>query len=270
MKRRLLLGVACLGLLAGCQRKAEGQTVAIVNGQEITLPELNFELSNAQIPQGADQKAIRAQVLQAVISRSLLAQAAREAGVDKTPDFLNRQRRGTDDLLISMMTSRLMNTAEIPSDSEISAYIAAHPGMFANRQVWTLDQLTYAQPTDKGILAEIEASKDLAALGAILQKHGIEFVRQRNAMNTSIIPADLFGRISTLPSGEPFIIPVNGRAVASVIVSKEAQPLTGDAAKPVVVAAMRKERSMKALSDQVKALKAKAKIEYKPGFEPPK
>lgn len=267
---RLLLGVVCVALLAACQRKADGQTVALVNDQEITLSELNYELKNAKIPEGADQKATRAQVLQALISRNLMAQAAREAGIDKTPEFLNRQRRGNEDLLISMMTQRLQNTANVPTDSEINAYIAAHPGMFANRAVWTLDQLSYAQPTQKPILAEIEASKDLDSLAAILRKHGIEAERKSNGLNTAVIPADIFGRISTLPPGMPFIIPVNGRAVASVIVAKQAQPLTGDAAKPVAVAAIRNERIMKAISDQVKALKSKAKIEYKPGFEPPK
>ena len=52
-------------LLSGCQRKAEGQTVAVVNGQEITLPELNFALGQVRVPDGANKDAIRAQVFAA-------------------------------------------------------------------------------------------------------------------------------------------------------------------------------------------------------------
>ena len=42
--------VACGILVSGCQRKAEGQTVAVVNGQEITVPDLNFALSQIKVP----------------------------------------------------------------------------------------------------------------------------------------------------------------------------------------------------------------------------
>src|SRR5437763_8427667 len=93
--------VACAILVSGCQRKAEGQTVAVVNGQEITVPELNFALGQAKIPESADKNAVRSQILQQLVDRQLLADQAKSEGIDKSPEYLNRQRQADEQLLIS-------------------------------------------------------------------------------------------------------------------------------------------------------------------------
>ena len=51
----------CIGLVAallattGCGKKATGQVVAVVNGDEITLDELNSELNGVNLPPNADK-----------------------------------------------------------------------------------------------------------------------------------------------------------------------------------------------------------------------
>ena len=49
--------------LAGCDKQPEGQVVAVVNGDEITLQELNAELGNVELPEGAAKDEIRNQAL---------------------------------------------------------------------------------------------------------------------------------------------------------------------------------------------------------------
>ena len=77
-------------------------------------------------------------------------------------------------------------------------------------------------------------------------------------------------KLSTLPAGEPFVIPVGDRSVASAVVSKEPNPLSGDAAKPAAVALMRKTATSKSLEGLVKSLRSSAKIEYQAGYAPKK
>src|SRR5437763_5488970 len=176
--------VACGILLSGCQRKAEGQTVAIVNGQEITVPDLNFALSQAKVPADADKNAVKAQVLQQLVDRRLLAEQARSEGIDKTPEFLNRQREAEEQLLITMLAARRLNTAQLPSDREAQDFIASHPGMFANRETWSLDQIQYSTPKDPAVIAEIQKTHSIDALIAVLQSHKIDFKRQKNRLDT--------------------------------------------------------------------------------------
>lgn len=260
---------ASLAVLSACDKKAEGQTVAIVNGEEITLSELNFELSSANIPPGTDKTLARAQVLQSMIDRRLLAIQAKQEGVDTTPDFLTRKRRNEDELLISMLSAQRLKSVALPSARDTDAYIASHPAMFANRQLWDLDQIQYQPPTDPAIQAEVNKTRDFAGLLAVLEKNGVAVARQKNRLDTAVIPAELFQKISALPAGEPFIVRVGDRAIASVITAREPKPIAGDQARPVAAEMMRKEQSTKDMANRVSSLRKAAKLEYQKGFAPP-
>lgn len=269
MRSKIVLAVGLALVVSACNKKAEGQTVAVVNGEEITATELNAELANAKLPDGADKAQARSRVLQSMIDRRLLAQQAKTDGIDKSPEYLNRQRKMTEDLLISMYASRQINTAQLPSDSEIQQFEASHPWVFAKREKWFLDQIRFTMPTDTATRDKLKAAKTLEAVEAALQGAGVAFTRQKNQIDTAIIPQNLYGTLTTAAPGEPFIIPVGNQAVASVIVSREASPLAGEQAKSLAVASMRREQASKLVQTRLKSARDGAKIEYKEGFAPP-
>ena len=269
MQKRSLVALALLATLTACQKKAEGQTVAVVNNEEITASELNAELANANIPDSADKKAITNRVLQGLVERRLLAEQARKDGIDKSPDFIARQRRMNEELLIGMLASRSMDTSKLPTDAEIAAFQAKQPQAFANREVWKLEQLQYDTPQDKAISDRIVATKTLTELAGVLSAARIPFQRASNQLVTSAIPAELYPQLARLQGGEPFIVPAGGKSVASSIISREPAPLSGPQARTEAVNAMRRLNSTTALQQRLKDLKSSAKIEYKEGFAPP-
>jgi EpsD family peptidyl-prolyl cis-trans isomerase len=265
------MAAVAVGVLASsCTRKAEGQTVAVVNGEEITVPDLNFALDMAKVPQGADKDQARSKVLDQLVDRRLLAEQARKEGIDKSPEYLNRVRRADEDLLISMLAARRLNTAQLPSDREVQAFMASHPGIFADRQTWDLDQVQYTTPKNPAFTADMKNAHSIDQLNAVLEKYKVPFTRQKNRLDTAAVPAQLFAKLGSLPAGEPFVVPMGDRAIASAIVGKEPHPLTGDEAKPVAVQAMRKTQTAKSLEGLLKSLKSSAKIEYQKGYGPPK
>lgn len=270
MRSKIILAAALALTVAACDKKAEGQTVAIVNGEEITAAELNAELTSSRIPAGMNKDQARARVLQMMIDRRLLAQQAKKDGLDKSPEYLNRQRKMSEDLLISMLGSRQVDTARLPSAQEIAQFQASRPEMFAKREQWNLEQLRFNMPADAGIRARLDKAQTLDEVGQILTSAGITYDRQKNRLDTAIIPHDLYGRLSTLKPNEPFIIPVGGLGVASVILSREPAPVSGEQARPVAVAAMRRTQAGKLMQDRLKGLRDSAKIEYKQGFAPAK
>jgi peptidyl-prolyl cis-trans isomerase C len=268
VKYRIIAAISFAVLASGCTRKAEGQTVAVVNGDEITVPDLNFALSLAKIPEGTDKNAARTQILQQLVDRRLLAQQAHKEGIDKTPEYLNRERRADEDLLISMLANKRFNTAQLPSDREIQNYIATHPETFASRETWSLDQVIYQTPSDNAVKAEIQNAKNVGQLIAVLQKHGIAYQQQKNRLDTAVVPPELYSKLVGL-AGEPFAIPIGQRTIASAISGREPHPITGDQAKPVAVDAMRKSQTTKALEGLLKSLRGSAKIDYQSGYSPP-
>jgi peptidyl-prolyl cis-trans isomerase C len=266
---KLIFAVGVALVISGCNKKAEGQTVAIVNGEEITAAELNAELANAKAPPGLDTKDVRSRVLQQMVDRRLLAQQAEKDGVDKSPEFLNRQRRLNEDLLISMLATRQMDTTKLPSGPEIQRFQASRPEMFAKREQWNLDQLRFTMPTDPAVRAKLQTAKSLDEVAKALTDAKVTFDRQKNRLDTAVIPHDLYGRLMTAQPNEPFIVPIGNMAIASVITSREPAAITGDQAQPIAVAALRRTQAAKVMQDRLKSLRDAAKIDYKPEFAPP-
>src|SRR3546814_15478049 len=86
MNRKISLTFAVAALaLSGCGKEATGQVAAVVNGEEITLQEINAELGSRPIPEGVDKKVIQQAALQRLVERRLLAPAARDDELDNTP-----------------------------------------------------------------------------------------------------------------------------------------------------------------------------------------
>ena len=118
--------------------------------------------------------------------------------------------------------------------------------------------------------AEIDKTRNFAELVAVLQKSGVQINQQKNRLDTAVIPPELFQKISVLPAGEPFIVKVGDRAIASVIAAREDKPIVGDQARPIAADALRKEQGAKDMANRVSGLRKAAKIEYQKGFAPKK
>lgn len=270
VKRGAMVALTGLALvLAGCDRKPTGQSVAVVNGEEISIGELNAELQAANVPPSADQKAVKAQLLQNVVNRRLLAQDARENGVDKSPDFLTRQRRLQDELLIAMNAERQAGSQKLPDQKAIDGFIAAHPEAFNSRQILSLQQIVIDPPSNAKTLEPLKDAHTLDAVAATLTRIGVPFTRTSGRLDTAQIPPEALKRIFALPPTEPFVLPANGKLFANVIVGREPVSMSQDDMRKVALEMLRRQSTQKGLADEIKQLRAKAKIEYQPGYAPP-
>ncbi|HVF92860.1 MAG TPA: EpsD family peptidyl-prolyl cis-trans isomerase [Sphingomonas sp.] len=251
----------------GCKRAATGQVVAVVNGEEVSLSELNGELQRAGA-QGGDKKAVQAAALQGLIDRKLLVQAARERGIDKDPEYLQQQRRLNDELMISMLGKQVTKNVPVPSTTDVDQYVASHPDMFGQRTIYALDQIQFAAPEDRAKLKALEADHSLDEVAATLTQMGIKFARQKGVMDSAQTPPGLIKQITQLPPTEPFVLASGGRVVVSVIADKRVQPLAGDNARQLATQVIRRDAVSDIAKKQVKQARDAAKIEYQPGFAP--
>ena len=143
---RVKLATGCLlaiVTLASCKREASGQVAAVINGDEVTLQEVNQEIGTADIPKGVDRKVIQQAALQRIIDRRLIAQAARDDGVDKQPEYLMRQRQVNELLLIQLFGQKAGRALRMPDPAAIDKFITEHPAGFADRTVLTVDRIQF-------------------------------------------------------------------------------------------------------------------------------
>ncbi|WP_028967667.1 SurA N-terminal domain-containing protein [Sphingomonas phyllosphaerae] len=269
LKRGALLAVTALSLAtAACDRKPTGQSVAVVNGEEISAGELNGELQIANVPPSADQKLARQQLLQGLIDRRLLAQAARKNGVDKSPEFLSRQRRLTDELLIAMNAERQAGSKKLPDQAAVDAFIAQNPYQFGQRQILALQQIAIDAPSDPKALAPLADAHSLDAVAAVLTRLKIPFTRTSGRLDTASVPPEALKRIFALPATEPFVLPANGKLYANIIAGREPVQMSQDDMRKAAMAALRQQNTREGLAADVKQLRSTAKIEYQPGYAP--
>ena len=127
----------------------------------------------------------------------------------------------------------------------------------------------YPLPQPQPVAVKLGAAKSMDEIAQALTAAGVRFTRASKKIDTAIFPHALYEQVAKVPAGEPFIAPGGDKAVANVITAREPAPLTGDQARAVALNAMRQVRANTVVQDRVKDLRAKAKIEYQPGFAPP-
>lgn len=261
----MLLLASAMGV-AGCKREATGQVVAVVNGEEVSLSELNAELRNA--PAGGDKEVIRAAALQNLVNRKLLVQQARERGIDKDPDYLQRERRTADQVMIEMLGQQVTKNVPVPGPAEMDRFVQQNPQMFAERTVYNLDQIVFPQPADRNRLKELEADHTLDAVATRLGAMKIPFQRQKGNLDTVATPPELLKQITALPAGEPFVLATGGNVVVSVVTGQTKAPITGEEARKVAAEVLRRNAVTDLAQKQLKQARDAANIEYQPGFAP--
>lgn len=261
--------VASAIALSACNKKPEGQIVAIVNGEEVSLSELNQELRGANVPEGGDKKLIMRGLLQRVIDRRLLAQAAKEQGIDRDPEFLAMQRRSSEELLVQMYSRKAASGIKVPDAAALDKFMAENPAMFAQRTQLQLDQIVFDMPKSPDVLKQFQQDKTLAAVAATAGRLGLKVESGKGGLDTATLPPAVLKQIQALPPGEPFIVPTGNKVVVSVITGS--RPVVGspEQMRPIAVEALRNQQFGKIAEQRMKEVRQRAKIEYQPGYEPP-
>lgn len=254
--------------LAACDKKPTGQVVAVVNGEEISQTELNQELQGANIPASADKKQVMRDVLQRVIDRRLLAQAAKDQGIDRDPTYVSMQRRASEDLLVQMSAKKAADSIKVPDAAAIDKFVAENPAMFAQRMKLNLDQVVFEIPKNPDAMKQFVNDHSIDAIIATLNRLNIKFQRGNGGLDTGTVAPEMLKQIEGLPPGEPFIVPVQGKIVASVITGREPIALPAEQTRPMAVQAIRNKELTTIGSSRIKDARAKAKIEYAPDFAP--
>src|SRR3954470_11840255 len=143
---QLAMPLALVVALGGCDfikkhtsGAPKGQVVATVDGQEITMQELQAEMGgNApQDPNAA--KAVQLAVLQRIVARDVLAKAAKDQKLDQSPQFALQMLRSKSTMLAQMLERKMATEVPPPSREDAEHFISEHPTMFAQRQMYVVE-----------------------------------------------------------------------------------------------------------------------------------
>lgn len=275
---RVLAPLACVGLVAchipgmpKSNKAPSGQVVATVDGDEITLSELRAELSGAPpAPTPQAQKLMEEAALRQIIIRKIMANAAHEQGLDKTPAFAIEKQRAGQTLLTQALQRQLATSVSPASRPEAEAFIAEHPGMFADRKLIVVDQIRMQRPKTPDELKAFLPLHTLPEFEALLTQKGLQYQRTATVLDTASTDPSMMAQIDKLPAGEPFMFPQGGMILVNQIRESKPAPFTGDAAVNYAMGIIRSQRAQETVGKGLENLVRSKEntVKYNDAYKP--
>ena len=238
--RSSLLIAACGLALAGCGKKTDvtteapkSQVVAKIGNEVVTVQELDneFRLGNVTSEKRKDPDTIK-RVLGELVTRKYLVRQALDAKLDREPTVLLDILRSKELVLANALASRDVTTKSSSiSATDIDNYVAHNPLKFANRQVMSVEQISF--PLSSTSQALIEATKEMKTLDEVDQKltgMGVQHGRSAGAISSGDLPQDLLNVIMAKQADDIFFIRSGVNGVFFKVTGQEARPLEGEAA----------------------------------------
>ena len=113
----LFITVLAVSACGQSSKTPTGQVAATVGGHEITVRQLQAELSGVPAAAPAAQKAQKQGALDLIVQRTILADAARKQGLDKDPNFILLSERANEALLVQRLQAKIASNVPPPSSS---------------------------------------------------------------------------------------------------------------------------------------------------------
>ncbi|WP_311196976.1 EpsD family peptidyl-prolyl cis-trans isomerase [Rugamonas apoptosis] len=258
-----LMLTAALGLAAcGAKEKKSGQALASVNGEEITVLQLNEEMQRSGV-QAAQQETARKQLLEALIDRQLLQNEAAKDKVDRDPKVVQAIERAKALIVAQAYMQKRIGTPARPGKEEVEAYYKQHPEFFAQRKTIDMKELVVAS-ADLGddLKGTMDSAKSLDEVAGWLDAHKVKYSRTNLSRATSDLPSELTGKLLSLPKGQLFIIKEAGRALLIAISDVHESPVTLEVAAPQIEQFLFNKKNKDAADAELARLRAAAKIDY--------
>lgn len=254
-------------LIAGChQGQPAGQVIASVNGEEITIPEMNTEARARGLTIG-DNPQLRDRLLHDLIDRKLLVQLARQQRLDRTPEHLLSERRATEILLTQELLAA-RNRDQVPTPQELAAIIRSNPRAFDGRVGVEVDQILVSAPLSPGLRDQLNGAKSLDGVGSLLAASRMPFSRGLEIWDSAVLPAGTTDQLVAAQNQGVVLLPVPEGTIAAHVLSVIARPTPASQREQVARELLQSQRAQTLTKTLLEQARASATIRYQPDFGP--
>lgn len=253
--------------LAGCgssEKKDASQVAAKVNGNEITIYQINQVLSHAKGVTEANAAKARHEILDKLIDQELAVTKATDAKLDRTPEVVMALDAARREILARAYYEQVASGAAHVEDAEVRRYFDAHPDLFTNRRIYSLVDIAF-KTDDKAVALVKEMianNKSMQDIAQTLKTNGTVFEAHNYTSAAEQLSLDLLPSIAKLSDGQTGVI-LGGQVahVINVIKSKQ-EPVTFEIASPQIQKYLTAESKQKLVVAEIKRMKDAAKIEF--------
>ena len=253
--------------LSACGDKAKekkpGQALASVNGEEVTVLQLNEELQRAGV-NAAQKDAASKQLLQVLIDRQLLNDAAAKENLDRDPKVMQAIDRARSLILAqAYLQKRMGNNNAKTTPAEVEDYYNKHPEFFTNRKQFSMNEIVIpADALTPEVRAAADNAKSLEEVAVWLDAHNIKYGRTEITRSTADVPQQLSSKLLGMPKGQLFVVKEGPRAMFIAVNEVKDAPVTLAVAGPQIQQFLANQKTKELASAELQRLRSSAKIDY--------
>ena len=272
----LAMSVLAIGALSGCgeptdESRPASQVAAIVNGDEITVHQINDVLSRREKTASEDEASARKQVLEQLIDQQIAVQQAIENKLDRSPKVMRAMESAKNEILARSYLEHVVDSGpqsyewDQNHQEEVRKYYEDHPELFAQRRVFTIEEINFVAPGDIADRLRKEASENagMQQIADWLKVNDVKFEARRGTRAAEQIALSILPEVQTLKPGEIrlFILGNDRYQVLRVVSSREA-PVDQETATPRIQQFLANQQSTRVLTEEMQRVRQAAQIEY--------
>lgn len=254
-------------LLAGCNKSGtttDTQVAVRVNKQEISVHQLQAVLQRQPRLVAAAGDSAPRRALDALIDQELAAQAAHAQGIDAEHDTIQWLEAARRETLARAYHERLAAKVTAPSSDEVDRYYDSHPGLFAERRIYILEEQVFALAAEqaKPLAAAVAAAQSREELAKALRDLGVAASSRVFAQSAEDLPLALVEPLRTLKPGQSVWLGQADAGRILTVVQAQAAAVDRRSAAPAITNFILADRKRQASAEAMVKLREAAKIEY--------
>lgn len=264
--RALALAALLPLLVVGCSKKdkAATQTVAIVDGQEISVHQINTVLSKVNGVSPESLPKVKREILEGLVEQQLAINLATSTKLDRSPEVVSAIENAKREIIARAAMEHIRNAQPKPTDDEVKAYFTAHPELFSERRVFNLQEIAFdkASPKMADIRSKVATAKTMEEMADWLTQQSIGYKPSAGARAAEQIPLEVLPKLHQFKDGQIGLIEGNEATFIIKVVASKSVPITEAQAEPRIKVFLANQRGAEAIKREKVAMKAKAKVEY--------
>ena len=254
-------------LLVGCgekKEKAASQTAAKVDKDEITVHQINFVLQQQRNVRPEQADAASKQILERLVDQQLALQKADELKIDRDPRVVQQLEAARREIIARAYLDKVGEAAAKPTAEDIKKYYDDKPALFKERRIYSIQEITIEAKPEQvaGLREKLTASKNINEFVEYLKASDYRFSGNQAVRAAEQLPLQSLDTFSKMQDGQAVLIPAATGVQVVVLAGSRSQPVSEEQARPAIEQFLLNERKRKLIEDDVKAMRAAAKIEY--------
>lgn len=258
--------VVITGLSTGCSKKdsAATQVVASVDGEEISVHQINGLLSKTRGVTPENLPKAKAEVLSGLVDQQLAINLAMGKKLDRTPEVVAAIESARREILARAALEQIASAQPKPTDEEAQKYYTEHPALFSERRIFNLQEIAIGKNVNgvDQIRTQVTSVRSMEEMATWLKDKKIEFSVNGGTRPAEQLPLEVLPKIHAFKDGQIGLVETKDGYLIVRVVASRSQPVTEAQALPTIKVFLFNQRGAEAVKLAKDEMKAKAKIEY--------